>query len=56
MAKGRNNKAKRVHETVRNWVAVDAKFRSSGGAMQDRRTRRNRTRSEQNRNAMKDGW
>jgi hypothetical protein len=55
MAKGKNKKAKPVHKAVRNWTAVAAHFRN-GGAQQDRRTKRNRTRSEQKRRALNDGW
>lgn len=41
--------AKPLHETVRNWAAVAAHGRSGGGAHGDRRTKRQRTRSDQKR-------
>lgn len=46
MAK-RKKKQKKVWETLRNWNAVAAHFRTGGGAHGDRRTKRKRTRAAQ---------
>lgn len=48
MAKNkRKKKTKRLHETVRNWMAVEAHFASGAGKHNDRRNRRKRTRRAQ---------
>lgn len=52
----RSKKAKPVHETVRNWAAVAAFQRSGAGKHADGRQRRNRTRGQAKRRAIKDGW
>ena len=52
MARRNKKKEKRVHETVRNWTAVAAHFATGAGNHNDRRFRRQRTRSAQKKAAL----